>query len=84
MTQRYGVQYQHLSSVIEAGSVRNDPANDREVFIMKSDVTGQCIGATALWLIAHADELPYQITDRHGVTYELTSRVVPAEEVYGR
>lgn len=84
---RYGVQFQPLTGKIDAGTVRriigHPKFGDHDVFIMKDDVTGHAIGAVALWLIAHADELPYQITDRNGTTYELTSRIVPTGERIG-
>lgn len=76
---RYGVQFQPLSGLIEAGTVRKQA--DREVFMTKSDVTGQVIGAAALWLLCR--EQPYQITDRAGTTFELTSRVVPEGQRIG-
>lgn len=77
---RYGVQYQPLSGQIDAGVVRKQ--GDLDVFITKEEVSGQAIGAVALWLIAHDDALsPYQITDRQGVTYELTARIVTGDEV---
>lgn len=78
---RYGVQYQSISGHIDAGTVRRQ--GDREVFITKEDVTGQVIGATALWLLAHDDGIPYQITDTNGVTYELTCRVVTGSDRIG-
>ena len=81
---RYGVQFQPLSGKIDAGVVRHDPKIDRQVFITKEDVTGQAIGAVALWLLAHADGMgPYQITDRLGNTYELTARIVPEGQKRG-
>lgn len=76
MTQRYGVQFQPISGTIDAGPVRRDPVLGLDVFILHSDVSGFAIGAVALWLLAHFDGEPYQITDRNGTTYELTARVV--------
>jgi hypothetical protein len=76
---RYGVQYQQDSKSIHAGAVRQ--VGDRyEQFILHSDVTGFAIGAVAQWLVEHSKHSPYQITDRHGNTYELTARLVPEEE----
>lgn len=72
---RYGVKYQPLSGEIHAGVVRHDSATDRNVFITHCDVTQQAIGAVALWLTHHDDE-PYQITNRSGVIYELSARIV--------
>jgi hypothetical protein len=77
---RYGVQYQPLSHTIHAGPVRRDAKLDRDVFISHVEVTGFAIGAVALWLITHDDGEPYQITDRHGTTYELTARIVNESE----
>lgn len=74
---RYGVKYQPLSGEIHAGVVRHDMASDRQVFVTKCECTQQAIGAVALWL-THHDE-PYQITNRSGVIYELSARVVPVE-----
>lgn len=79
---RYGVQFQPQSGTIEAGTVRK--SGDRELFITRCDVTGQVLGAAALWLLAHHDPaLPYQITDRAGNTYELSARLVPAGQQIG-
>lgn len=76
---RYGVQYQPLSGSIDAGAVRAVGA--QEVFIMKSDVTAQVLGAAAQWLISH--DQPYQVTDRNGTTYELTA-VIASEGGFPR
>lgn len=72
---RYGVQFQPESGQIQAGTVRK--SGDRELFITKEDVTGQVIGATCLWLVAHAYGQEYQITDQAGTTYGVTVRIVP-------
>lgn len=71
---RYGVQFQPLSSTIEAGVVRR--GDDRDVFITKSNATDQAVGAVALWVLAHFGCGPCPITDRNGTTYELTVRVL--------
>lgn len=73
---RYGVQFQPLSGQIDAGTVRK--AGDREVFITKEDVTGQVLGASALWLISQSYGTPYRITDAAGTVYELVAKVVHA------
>jgi len=80
-TVRYDVKYSPDSGHILAGAVRHDPTTDRQLFITQCDVTGHAIGAVALWLIAHDDGEPHQVTNRSGVTYELTSRVVTGDEV---
>lgn len=74
MTLRYGVQFQPDSGIIEAGPVRK--AGDREVFILKSDVTRQVVGAAALYLLYTSGSEPFRISDRHGNTYELSAKVV--------
>lgn len=80
MTMRYGVSYQPISGTIDAGAVRATPSGI-DVFIMSSDVTDHALIASALWLLVHDDGTPHRITDRHGTTYEMTSRVVKTEEV---
>ena len=71
---RYGVQFQPLSGQIDAGTVRKQ--GEKEVFITKCDVTGQVLGAAALWLISQSYGTPYRITDKAGNVYELEARMV--------
>lgn len=73
---RYGVQYQPATRSIDAGAVRQRGPIGVDTFILKSDVTGYAVGAVAQWLIATSKHSPYQITDRNGITYELTARLV--------
>lgn len=72
---RYGVQFQPLSTTIEAGAVRRDQKLERDVFVTRSDATDQAIGAVVLWVLAHFGNGPCPITDRNGTTYELTVRI---------
>jgi hypothetical protein len=49
----------------------------------REHITGMQIIDTARWLVIHDDGMPYQITDSDGVTYELTAKVIPPEQVLG-
>lgn len=78
---RYGVQFQPLSCHIDAGAVRRDQKSGLDVFMTKEDVTGQVLGSAAQWLAACVDDGgTYCITDRNGIVYELSARVVTDAE----